>query len=84
MVNGKRIVVVMPAYNAEKTLEKTVRELPDIVDVKILVDDDSGDETVRIAQELDLQIYVHEKNYGYGRNQQTCYRVLSARLHDLI
>ena len=74
MVNGKRIVVVMPAYNAEKTLEKTVRELPDIVDVKILVDDDSGDETVRIAQELDLQIYVHEKNYGYGRNQQTCYR----------
>jgi glycosyltransferase involved in cell wall biosynthesis len=74
MVNGKRVVVVMPAYNAEKTLEKTVREIPDIVDVKILVDDHSTDETVRIAQELDLQIYVHQKNYGYGRNQQTCYR----------
>jgi glycosyltransferase involved in cell wall biosynthesis len=74
MINGKRIVVVMPAYNAAKTLEKTVRELPEIVDVKILVDDHSRDETVHIAQELSLQIYVHEKNYGYGRNQQTCYR----------
>src|SRR5580658_5882821 len=74
MINGKRIAVVMPAYNAAKTLEKTVRELPDIVDVKILVDDHSRDETVRVAQELGLQIYIHEKNYGYGRNQQTCYR----------
>jgi len=74
MVNGKCVVVVMPAYNAAKTLEKTVRELPDIVDIKILVDDHSSDETVRIAQELGLQIYLHEKNYGYGRNQQTCYR----------
>ena len=74
MINGKRLVVVMPAYNAEKTLEKTVQELPDTVDVKILVDDHSSDETVRVAQELGLQSYVHEKNYGYGRNQQTCYR----------
>jgi glycosyltransferase involved in cell wall biosynthesis len=74
MVNGKRVVVVMPAYNAERTLAKTVREIPDIVDVKILVDDHSTDETVRIAQELGLRIFVHEKNYGYGRNQQTCYR----------
>jgi len=74
MINGKRLVVVMPAYNAEKTLQKTVQELPDIVDVKILVDDHSRDETVRVAQELGLQVYVHEKNYGYGRNQQTCYR----------
>src|SRR3984885_6928532 len=74
MVNGKRVVVVMPAYNAEKTLEKTVQELPDTVDVKILVDDHSSDETVRVAQELGLHIYVHEKNFGYGRNQQTCYR----------
>ena len=74
MVNGKRVVVVMPAYNAEKTLEKTVREIPDVADVKILVDDHSTDETVRIAQKLGLQIFVHGKNYGYGRNQQTCYR----------
>jgi glycosyltransferase involved in cell wall biosynthesis len=74
MINGKRIAVVMPAYNAAKTVEKTVRELPEIVDIKILVDDNSADETVRIAEKLGLQVFVHEKNYGYGRNQQTCYR----------
>src|ERR1035438_6514754 len=64
----------MPAYNAAKTLEQTVRELPEIVDIKILVDDKSADETVEIARRLGLRVYVHEKNYGYGRNQQTCYR----------
>src|SRR5262249_11296539 len=74
MINGKRIAVVMPAYNAAKTLEKTVRELPEIVDIKILVDDKSADETVRIAEKLGLRVFVHERNYGYGRNQQTCYR----------
>ena len=74
MINGKRLAVVMPAYNAEKTLEATVHELPDTVDIKILVDDHSTDETVKIAQNLGLRIFVHEKNYGYGRNQQTCYR----------
>ena len=74
MINGKRIVVVMPAYNASKTLENTVRELPDIVDATILVDDKSTDRTVEIAENLGLQIFVHDKNYGYGRNQQTCYR----------
>jgi len=74
VINGKRVVVVMPAYNAEKTLEKTVRELPEIVDTTILVDDQSRDETVRIAESLGLQVFVHDKNYGYGRNQQTCYR----------
>jgi glycosyltransferase involved in cell wall biosynthesis len=65
---------VMPAYNAERTLEKTVRELPDTVDIKILVDDFSSDETVRVAEKLGLQVFVHGQNYGYGRNQQTCYR----------
>ena len=74
MINQKRVAVVMPAYNAAKTLEKTVRELPEIVDVKILVDDHSSDETVRMAEALGLQVFVHGKNYGYGRNQQTCYR----------
>jgi glycosyltransferase involved in cell wall biosynthesis len=74
MINGKRIVVVMPAYNAAKTLEKTVREVPETVDLKILVDDHSTDETAQIAEKLGLQVFVHEKNYGYGRNQQTCYR----------
>jgi len=74
MINGKRVAVVMPAYNAAKTLERTVRELPEMVDIKILVDDNSADETVRIAEKLGLQVFVHKKNYGYGRNQQTCYR----------
>lgn len=74
MINGKRIAVVLPAYNAEKTLEATVHELPDLVDIRILVDDHSSDRTVDIAQRLGLQYYVHDRNYGYGRNQQTCYR----------
>ena len=84
MVNGKRVAVVMPAYNAEKTLSRTVRELPEIVDVKILVDDNSHDETVRVAHELGLQVYVHEKNYGYGRNQQTCYHEALTAGADII
>ena len=74
MINGKRVAVVMPAYNAAKTVEKTVSELPEIVDIKILVDDHSSDETARMAEALGLQVFVHGKNYGYGRNQQTCYR----------
>ena len=73
MLNGKRIVVVLPAYNAEKTLEATVRELPDLVDERILVDDHSGDETVAMARRLNLIVEVHEKNRGYGANQKTCY-----------
>ena len=74
VINGKRLVVIMPAYNAAKTLEKTVSELPDIVDACILVDDQSSDRTVEIAKELRLQVFAHQRNYGYGRNQQTCYR----------
>src|SRR3954451_19900055 len=74
MINGKRVAVVLPAYNAEKTLEATVRELPEIVDTCILVDDHSSDKTVEVAQRLGLHVYVHDQNYGYGRNQQTCYR----------
>ncbi len=84
MINGKVVAVVMPAYNAGKTLEKTVRELPDIVDVKILVDDKSTDETVRVAKKLGLQVFVHEQNYGYGRNQQTCYREALAAGADIV
>jgi glycosyltransferase involved in cell wall biosynthesis len=74
MINGKRIAVVMPAYNAEKTVEATVRELPDLVDIRILVDDHSSDRTVEIAKQLGLLCFTHDRNYGYGRNQQTCYR----------
>src|SRR5262245_18083108 len=84
MINGKRITVVMPAYNASKTLEKTDRELPEIVDNKILVDDKSTDETVRIADKLGLPIFVHEKNYGYGRNQKTCYREALVACTDIV
>jgi glycosyltransferase involved in cell wall biosynthesis len=74
MINGKRIAVVLPAYNAEKTLEATVQELPDLVDIRILVDDHSSDRTLEVAHRLGLQSFVHNRNYGYGRNQQTCYR----------
>lgn len=74
MINGMRIAVVMPAYNAALTLERTVRELPDIVDIKILVDDSSTDETVALSEKLGVRTFIHDANYGYGRNQQTCYR----------
>src|SRR5580693_4883621 len=74
MIDGKRIAVVMPAYNAERTLEKTVRGLPGIVDIKILVDDSSDDNTALLSEKLGVQTFIHDKNYGYGRNQQTCYR----------
>ena len=74
MIHNKRIVVVMPAYNAEKTLERTVRDLPADVDLIIVVDDGSRDDTVRVAQRLGLRVFSHNRNYGYGRNQQTCYR----------
>ena len=84
MINNNRIAVVMPAYNAEKTLEKTVRELPAVVDIKILVDDHSSDETVNLAKRLDLKVFIHERNYGYGRNQQTCYREALAAGADIV
>jgi len=70
-----KVVVVMPAYNAAKTLHMTYAELPhDMVDLVILVDDGSSDETVKIARELGLEIFCHTANYGYGANQKTCYR----------
>jgi glycosyltransferase involved in cell wall biosynthesis len=84
MLNGKRIAVVMPAYNAEKTLEQTVRELPDVVDIKILVDDSSKDETAELSRKLGVQTFVHDANYGYGRNQQTCYREALAAGADIV
>ncbi|HET7102629.1 MAG TPA: glycosyltransferase family 2 protein [Terracidiphilus sp.] len=84
MINGKRIAVVMPAYNAERTLEMTVRELSDIVDIKILVDDSSRDQTPHLARQLGVQTYVHDSNYGYGRNQQTCYREALAAGADIV
>ena len=71
---GPKVVVVMPAYNAGRTLRLTYEELPkDSVNLVILVDDGSTDQTLEIARELDLQIFVHNRNYGYGANQKTCY-----------
>ena len=75
MINDKKIIVVLPAYNAEKTLEQTYNEIPfEIVDTVILVDDKSNDKTVQRAKELGIQnIFLHDKNLGYGANQKTCY-----------
>ncbi len=70
-----KVVVVMPAFNAGRTLRLTYEALPhDQVDVVILVDDGSTDETLKVAKELNLEIFVHDRNYGYGANQKTCYR----------
>jgi len=74
----------LPAYNAEKTLEATVRELPDLVDIRILVDDHSSDRTLEVAHRLGLHSFVHNRNYGYGRNQQTCYREALAAGADVV
>jgi glycosyltransferase involved in cell wall biosynthesis len=69
-----RVVVVMPAYNAARTLRMTYAALPrDAVDLVILVDDGSTDDTVAIARQLDLKVFLHDRNYGYGANQKTCY-----------
>lgn len=84
MLNGKKIAVVLPAYNAERTLYATVAELPDCVDVRILVDDGSSDKTAELGRSLGLEVYVHDRNYGYGRNQQTCYREALAAGADIV
>ena len=74
MFHGKKIVVVMPAYNAARTLERTVREIPmDLVDDVVVTDDASSDETVDVAHRLGLRTLVHDRNRGYGANQKTCY-----------
>jgi glycosyltransferase involved in cell wall biosynthesis len=73
MLSGKRVVVVMPAYHAGRTLEVTWRELPhDIVDDVIVVDDASDDDTVAVARSLGLPVILHPQNLGYGANQKTC------------
>jgi len=75
MLNGKKIVVVMPAYNAEKTLRRTYDEIPrDIVDDIMLTDDKSADNTVAVARSLGIKVFTHDQNMGYGGNQKTCYR----------
>ena len=74
MPGEHKVIVVMPAYNAGKTLRMTYEELPhDKVDLVIMVDDGSQDETLQIARQLNLELFVHNRNYGYGANQKTCY-----------
>jgi glycosyltransferase involved in cell wall biosynthesis len=73
MIEGQKLVVVMPAYNAAQTLERTVAEIPSMVDEVILVDDGSSDETAAVARRIGLRTIVHPKNRGYGGNQKTCY-----------
>ena len=84
MINGKRIAVVFPAYNAEKTLAATVGEIPELVDIRILVDDHSKDQTADLARKLGLHVFLHDQNYGYGRNQMTCYREALAAGADVV
>ena len=75
MKTTRNVVVVMPAYNAARTLRLTYSGLPrDVVDQVILVDDGSRDETIQVARELGLKVFIHNRNYGYGANQKTCYR----------
>lgn len=85
MIHGKRVAVVLPAYNAEKTLRQTVEEIDrSIVDDIILVDDASSDRTVAVARELGLHTLVHKENRGYGGNQKTCYAEALRRGADVV
>jgi glycosyltransferase involved in cell wall biosynthesis len=84
MIDGKKVVVVMPAYNAEQTLERTVAEVPALVDEIILVDDHSRDGTAALARKLGLHTIRHEQNRGYGGNQKTCYREALQRGADVV
>jgi glycosyltransferase involved in cell wall biosynthesis len=85
MVNGKRVIVVLPAYNAEKTLERTYAEVPaGVVDEFILVDDASQDRTVEVADRLGIAYHVHPANRGYGGNQKTCYTEALRRDADIV
>lgn len=85
MLNNKKIVVVMPAYNAEKTLKMTYGEIPfEIVDEVVLVDDASRDRTSEIAREIGIHTIVHQKNTGYGGNQKSCYRAALSLGADIV
>jgi glycosyltransferase involved in cell wall biosynthesis len=85
VILGKKLIVIMPAYNAEKTLRVTYEELPhEYVDEVILVDDASRDETTRVAHELGIRTIIHTENKGYGGNQKTCYREALSHGADIV
>ena len=85
MLNRKKIIVVMPAYNAARTLERTYLDLPfEIIDEILLVDDGSADDTVEISRGLGVTTFLHQQNLGYGKNQKTCYREALRRGADIV
>ncbi|MGB4772932.1 MAG: glycosyltransferase family 2 protein [Chitinophagaceae bacterium] len=85
MLNSNKIVIVLPAYNAALTLEKTIRAIPDLADAVIVVDDHSADDTFHLAGNLGVdRVIRHERNLGYGGNQKTCYREALAMEADII
>ena len=84
MHKDKKIIVVLPAYNAANTLKQTVFDLPKIVDEIILVDDKSKDQTVDLARQLGLTVFEHQKNKGYGGNQKTCYQLALEKGADIV
>ena len=85
MINGLRVAVVLPAYNAGETLEWTYNEIPkDVVDDIILVDDASTDATAAVAERLGIHTVIHVRNSGYGANQKSCYAVALARGADIV
>ncbi|MFA5183952.1 MAG: glycosyltransferase family 2 protein [Patescibacteria group bacterium] len=84
MYAERKIIVVLPAYNAARTLERTVRDLPELVDEIILVDDKSSDETAAVARQLGLFVFAHDRNGGYGANQKTCYRLALEHGADIV
>jgi glycosyltransferase involved in cell wall biosynthesis len=85
MIGGKKVAVVLPAYNAAKTLRQTYAEIPlDIVDDVILTDDASRDDTIAVARELGIHVVVHPQNRGYGGNQKSCYAEALARGADIV
>jgi glycosyltransferase involved in cell wall biosynthesis len=84
MYKNKKIIVILPAFNAFKTLKQTVSDIPDLVDEIILVDDGSLDDTVSLAHKLGLTVFSHEHNLGYGANQKTCYNLALSHGADII
>jgi glycosyltransferase involved in cell wall biosynthesis len=85
MIEGRKVAVVLPAYNAAKTLRRTCAEIPmDVVDDLILTDDASTDDTAQVARELGLHTIVHDRNRGYGANQKSCYSAALARGADIV
>jgi glycosyltransferase involved in cell wall biosynthesis len=85
MLNNKTVIVVLPAYNAGKTLEDTYNEIPmDIVDKVLMVDDHSIDNTVALAKKIGIETIMHDHNYGYGRNQKTCYSAALKNGADIV